>query len=304
VSIICTIRNGGAAARASPPRPAGVADPYRPFNLDYYAYPPPFLLGHGAARPAGRRLHGAARPVVRAQRAAAGRWSVDPGPVDRGAERSPGAPAGPASSSPASPCSPRCRSATSRSRWWCSPSSRWWPFTSDARRRAGRCSRSRSCPRSPPACWASSCWPSVAGAAPPGLRASGRSCSPSRSLTLGVDPTMSFFTYTIPRLGSGEVFAFLDDDPFSVITNMSPFGLPFKLQLMGLDVGDPWVLGRRSAADTPSCWSSLAALAAAQIGDRRSPGRDVDVTAGPGRPAEPLRPRVHADRRCCGRSSS
>ena len=63
-------------------------------------------------------------------------------------------------------------------------------------------------------------------------------------LTLGVDPIESFFSFTLPRLGSGEVFAFMDDDPFSVITNMSPFGLPFKLQLMGLDVGDPWVLGR------------------------------------------------------------
>ena len=64
-------------------------------------------------------------------------------------------------------------------------------------------------------------------------------------LTLGVNPMQSFLTYTLPRISSGEAFAFLDDIPLNIFTNMAPFGLPFKLQLLGLEVGDPWVFARR-----------------------------------------------------------
>lgn len=60
----------------------------------------------------------------------------------------------------------------------------------------------------------------------------------------GADPLVSFVTYTLPRLSSGEAFSFFQDDAFSILTNQAPFGIPFKLQLMGLDVGDPWVVGR------------------------------------------------------------
>lgn len=63
-------------------------------------------------------------------------------------------------------------------------------------------------------------------------------------LTRGVGPLVSFLTYTVPRLSSGEAFAFFDDDNFSVLINMSPFGIPFKVQLLGIDVGDPWAVGR------------------------------------------------------------
>lgn len=90
-------------------------------------------------------------------------------------------------------------------------------------------------------------------------------------LTLGVNPIESFFTFTLPRLGSGEVFAFMDDDPFSVLTNMSPFGLPFKLQLLGLDVGDPWALGRQLGRGYSVVLVVLAILAAVRSpGDRRT----------------------------------
>ncbi len=91
------------------------------------------------------------------------------------------------------------------------------------------------------------------------------------ALTLGVNPIESFVTFMLPRLGSGEVFAFMDDDPFSVVTNMSPFGLPFKLQLMGLDVGDPWVLGRRLGRGYSVVLVALAIMAAIRRpGDRRT----------------------------------
>lgn len=66
-------------------------------------------------------------------------------------------------------------------------------------------------------------------------------------LTIGVDPMKSFLAYTLPRLSSGVAFAFMDDDTFSILTNMAPFGLPFKLQLLGLKMGDPWAVARRIA---------------------------------------------------------
>ena len=59
---------------------------------------------------------------------------------------------------------------------------------------------------------------------------------------LGPNPLVAFATYLLPRISSGQAFAFMDDRWVSILTNMSPFGLPFKLQLLGLDVGDPWRL--------------------------------------------------------------
>lgn len=87
-------------------------------------------------------------------------------------------------------------------------------------------------------------------------------------LTIGVNPMTSFLTYTLPRLGSGEALAFLDDTAFSIITNMAPFGLPFKLQLMGLSVGDPWVLARRIGRAYSVLLALLAFVAARRSGAR------------------------------------
>lgn len=88
-------------------------------------------------------------------------------------------------------------------------------------------------------------------------------------LILGVNPLMSFLTYTLPRLSSGDAFGFMDDEPFSILTNMAPFGLPFKLQLMGLNVGDPWVLARRLGRIYSLVLAVLALIAARRAGDRR-----------------------------------
>lgn len=88
--------------------------------------------------------------------------------------------------------------------------------------------------------------------------------------TLGANPLRSFVTYTLPRLSSGEAFAFLDDEPFSILTNMSPFGLPFKLQMMGLDVRDPWAVARHIGHGYTLALIALAVLAAMRPrGDRR-----------------------------------
>jgi hypothetical protein len=58
----------------------------------------------------------------------------------------------------------------------------------------------------------------------------------------GLAPWVAFIQYQLPRLGSGEALAFLAL-PDSVIINLSPFGLPFKLDLMGVHVADKWALG-------------------------------------------------------------
>lgn len=64
------------------------------------------------------------------------------------------------------------------------------------------------------------------------------------ALASGIEPLWSFLTYTLPRLSSGEAFSFMDDRDFSIWTNLAPFGWPFKLNLIGIHVGDPWALGR------------------------------------------------------------
>lgn len=89
-------------------------------------------------------------------------------------------------------------------------------------------------------------------------------------LLQGPNPTVSFLTYTLARLGSGEAFAFMDDDTFSVITNVAPFGLPFKLELVGLEVGDPWLVGRWVGRAYSVVLIVVAVLAARRRGDPRT----------------------------------
>lgn len=89
-------------------------------------------------------------------------------------------------------------------------------------------------------------------------------------LVHGLDPMESFLTYTLARLGSGEAFAFMDDEVFSLLTNMAPFGLPFKLQLAGLDVGDPWLAGRRIGRVYTVVLVLVAVVVARRRADRRA----------------------------------
>ncbi len=89
-------------------------------------------------------------------------------------------------------------------------------------------------------------------------------------LLQGPSPTVSFLTYTLARLGSGEAFAFMDDDTFSVITNMAPFGVPFKLELAGLEVGDPWLVGRNVGRVYSVALVIVAVLAARRRGEPRT----------------------------------
>lgn len=89
-------------------------------------------------------------------------------------------------------------------------------------------------------------------------------------LLLGVHPMLSFLTYTLPRISSGEAFAFLDDTVFNVLTNMGAFGLPFKLQRLGLPLSDPWSSARLLSRIFTAIILALAAFAVRRSNDRRT----------------------------------
>ena len=54
-------------------------------------------------------------------------------------------------------------------------------------------------------------------------------------LCFGTSPLGSFVRYALPRLSSGAAFPFMDTES-GILTNLSPFGIPFKLRFLGLDV--------------------------------------------------------------------
>lgn len=252
------------------PRPAGAADPYRPFNLDYYAYPPPFLLAMAPLAPldgdfmAQRALwFGLNGLLLAAGLWILARWIEGPNahrvlllapiffaslPVLATLQVGNFQVAVVVLSVLAMVAFHERREATGGALLAFTILSKISPGVLGVVLLAERR-------------WRSAAWSAGFGALLLALSV----------VTLGVDPLASFFTYTIPRLGSGEVFAFMDDDPFSVITNMSPFGLPFKLQLIGLDVGDPWILARRLGRGYSVVLVALAVFAALRrSGDRRT----------------------------------
>ena len=58
----------------------------------------------------------------------------------------------------------------------------------------------------------------------------------------GMAPWEVFFDYHLPRIQSGEALEFLDRSLNEIANNFSVFGIPFKLQQLGFDVG--WELAR------------------------------------------------------------
>lgn len=87
-------------------------------------------------------------------------------------------------------------------------------------------------------------------------------------LAFGTNPAWSFVTTALPRLSSGEAFPFMDT-PYGIATNMAPFGVPFKLQVLGVETGDPWQIGRVVARVYTIGLVILAIIAARRLGDRR-----------------------------------
>lgn len=63
-------------------------------------------------------------------------------------------------------------------------------------------------------------------------------------VVFGPAPFLAFVQYELPRLASGEGLAFLTESDITVVTNAAPFGLPFKLERLGVALADPWALAR------------------------------------------------------------
>jgi hypothetical protein len=88
----------------------------------------------------------------------------------------------------------------------------------------------------------------------------------------GPAPFAAFLSYELPRLGSGEALAFLAG-PESVAINLAPFGLPFKLAALGLDLGDAWAIARNINVVFTLAIVVLAIVGARRVrlGDRSEP---------------------------------
>lgn len=86
-------------------------------------------------------------------------------------------------------------------------------------------------------------------------------------LRFGTKPVKAFLTYALPRLSSGWAFPHMQTKD-GILTNMSPFGIPFKLQFLGLDIGDPWHVARRVAQVYTVALVGLAIAAARRKSDR------------------------------------
>ena len=87
-------------------------------------------------------------------------------------------------------------------------------------------------------------------------------------LLFGVGPIASFVTFALPRLSSGAAFPFMDTEA-GIATNLSPFGLGFKLKALGVHVGDPWHVGPVIARVYTVGVVALAVASARRAGDRR-----------------------------------
>jgi len=87
------------------------------------------------------------------------------------------------------------------------------------------------------------------------------------ALCFGLDSMRAFLTFALPRLSSGAAFPFMDTDA-GIATNMAPFGFPFKLKYLGFDLGDPWHLGPHVAHVYTLGLVVLAVVGARRRGDR------------------------------------
>lgn len=93
-------------------------------------------------------------------------------------------------------------------------------------------------------------------------------------IVLGPAPFEAFVVYELPRLDSGAALEFFTSNEFDLAANMAPFGVPFKLEAIGLAVGDPWAIGAKIGLAFTLLVFVLSAIGghkapAAGLGDRR-----------------------------------
>lgn len=95
-------------------------------------------------------------------------------------------------------------------------------------------------------------------------------------LLLGSKPFVDFFAYHLPRLASGETFAWLSE-PSASMSNLGVFGVPFKLRMVGWSgsEADAWALAQQLAW----VWTLLVIGLAIRAGWRRVAPTDAPTTA-------------------------
>lgn len=64
-------------------------------------------------------------------------------------------------------------------------------------------------------------------------------------LVFGPAPFEAFVIYQLPRLDSGAALEFFTTNDFDLAANMAPFGVPFKLEKLGFVVGDAWAIAAK-----------------------------------------------------------
>lgn len=62
-------------------------------------------------------------------------------------------------------------------------------------------------------------------------------------VVFGTAPFEAFLVYQMPLLSSGKALSFLAQGE-SIAFNMGPFGIPFKLDFLGMRIGDPWKVAK------------------------------------------------------------
>ncbi|MCA9540610.1 MAG: DUF2029 domain-containing protein, partial [Myxococcales bacterium] len=82
--------------------------------------------------------------------------------------------------------------------------------------------------------------------------------------------TFDAFVHThLPAIASGAAYDFLGADLLSIVTNWSPFSLPFKLEALGVEL-EPWRWGPRVGTVFTALAFVLAMFGGRRIVDRRS----------------------------------
>lgn len=87
-------------------------------------------------------------------------------------------------------------------------------------------------------------------------------------LAYGTNPVLAFLGTALPHLSSGAAFPHIPT-PDGIATNIAPFGFAFKLEVLGLDVGDPWRLGKLISRVYTLGLLALTVVSARRRGDRR-----------------------------------
>jgi len=86
-------------------------------------------------------------------------------------------------------------------------------------------------------------------------------------VVFGSAPFEAFLVYQMPLLSSGKALSFLARED-SIALNMAPFGIPFKLDFLGFQIGDPWVVAKHINQVFTATVVFLTVLAARKTGSK------------------------------------